>query len=315
MSNIIKSAVFDVEIVRKNILLVDNEKGFVDFESILKELSSTLDDIDSVNHRILDKNSKDKETSIWFDSFDNINIFSKEIIFDDTICFLLAKDMNFQLVEDKENHCIENFSSTLNLKPKIPSHCVFIKSKNILLMEETTNSPTISTLHRGVVGNTRSIQKDDIDFKAQYRENIIERLEQFVDNIKSIEMTDINIEKYLKESEDTDGYLHNFLHNPETKLNAKLSIESSDWRTKAVKFFTATFNNRVSKELNNIKISFKDDKQKDDILALYNNLVYLKVEKEIYHEYISGLQEMERIEYSKNIYKTMIEAYNEDENS
>lgn len=310
MSNTIKSSVFNVEITHNNLLLVDNEKGLINFEEILKELSSKLDDIDSNNTRVLDININDKETSIWFDSFDNITNFSKENIFDDTVCFLLAKDMNFQFIENKEKHQIENVSSNEKIRPKIPAHCVFIKSENILLMEETSNTPTISTLHRGVVSNTK-IQKSDLYFKAQYRGNIIERLEQFVDNIQSIEMIDINIEKYLKDTEDSDGYLQNFLHNPETKFNAKLQVESNDWRTKIVNYFSDTFNNRVSKELNNIKVTFKDEKQKDDILALYNNLVFLKVEKEIYYDDISSLKENDRLEYSKSIYKTIIEAYNE----
>jgi len=308
MSDTIKSSVFDVEITSENLLLVDNERGLINFEEILKELSLKLDDIDSNNTRVLDVNVNDKETSIWFDSFDNITNFSKENIFDDTVCFLLAKDMNFHFIENKEKHQIENVSNNEKIRPKIPAHCVFIKSKNILLMEETSNTPTISTLHRGIIANTK-IQKSDLYFKAKYRENIIERLEQFVDNIQSIEITDINIERYLKDTEDSDGYLQNFLHNPETKLNAKLQVESTDWRTKIVNFFSDTFNNRVSKELDNIKITFKDEKQKDDIITLYNNLVYLKVEKDIYYNDISNLKENDRLAYSKSIYKTIIEAY------
>ena len=98
--------------------------------------------------------------------------------------------------------------------------------------------------------------------------------------------------------------------NPNTKITAKLQVESSDWRTKVVNFFTDTFNNRLSQEVHNIKVTFKDEKQKDDILTLYENLVYLKIEKDLYIEDISELQGMDRLKYSKEIYKTMIEAYN-----
>lgn len=298
----VKSIIYEVEISQENIYLRD-------FESILKELASSLDG-NTQDTRVLDKNQNDIETSIWFDSFDNITKFSEEKIFDDSICFLLAKDMNFQLIEDKEEKSIKNMSSSLKQKPKIPAHCVYIKKQNLFLMEETTNSPSISTLKRGIVTNIKTLKKEDINFNAKYRENIIDRLNLFVDNIKSIELIDINLEKYLKEKED-DGYLYNFLQNPETKLTAKLQIDSDDWKTKVVNYFTDTFHNRATKELKNIKVSYKDEKQNDDIAALYDNLLYLKVEKETYYEDISILEKLDRIEYSKNIYKTMIEAYNE----
>lgn len=304
MGKIIKSSVFDIEISDKSLFLVGKT-----LEDILKELSSKLDDNDSNNTRIIDTNVNDKETSIWFDSFDDITNFSKEKIFDNTVCFLLAKDMNYQFVENKEKKQIENSAHNEKIKPKIPAHCVFIKNMNILLMEEASETPTISTLKRGIITNL-SLKNEDLNFKAKYRENIIERLQQFVDNIKTIEMIDLNIEKYLKQTDDMSGYLQNFLHNPNTKITAKLQVESSDWRTKVVNFFTDTFNNRLSQEVHNIKVTFKDEKQKDDILTLYENLVYLKIEKDLYIEDISELQGMDRLKYSKEIYKTMIEAYN-----
>lgn len=305
MSNTIKASVFDVKISVGNLLL--NGKTL---EDILKELALKLDDNISNNTRVLDVNVNDKETSIWFDSFDDITTFSKENIFANTVCFLLAKDMNYQFVENKEKKQIENSSHNEKIKPKIPAHCVFIKNTNVLLMEEATNTPTIATLHRGII-NKNKLKNDDLYFQAQYRENIIERLQLFVDNIKSIEMIDLNIEKYLKELEDSDGYLQNFLHNPDTKITAKLQVESDDWRTKVVSFFIHTFENRVSQELRNIKVTFKDEKQKDDIVTLYENLVYLKIEKELYFDDISALQGLDRLKYSQDIYRTMIEAYNE----
>ncbi|MDY0403018.1 hypothetical protein [Sulfurovum sp.] len=306
MSNIIKASVFDIEISNKSLFLASKT-----LEDILKELATKLDDSsNSSNTRVLDINSNDKETSIWFDSFDDITNFSKENIFDNAVCFLLAKDMNYQFVENKEKKQIENSSHNEKIKPKIPAHCVFIKSENILLMEETTDTPTASTFKRGIVNNLK-LTNNDLSFKAKYRDNIIERLQSFVENIKSIEMIDLNIEKYLKETEDTDGYLQNFLHNPNTRITAKLQVESDDWRTKVVNFFADTFNNRSSKEVHNIKVTFKNEKQKDDIVSLYENLVYLKIEKDLYIEDISSLQETDRLKYSKEIYKTMIEAYNE----
>ncbi len=301
----IKASVFDIEISDKSLFLSGKT-----LEDILKELSSKLDDNDSENTRILNINANDKETSIWFDSFDDITSFSQEEIFNNTVCFLLAKDMNYQFVENKEEKKIENSAHNEKIKPKIPAHCIYIKDKNILLMEETSETPTISTLRRGII-NTLSLKNNDLIFKAKYRENIIERLNLFVDNIKTIEIIDLDIEQYLKELEDTDGYMQNFLHNPNTKLTAKLQVESNDWQSKVVNFFTDTFNNRASKEVQNIKVTYKDEKQNDDIISLYENLVYLKIEKDMYIEDISGLEGLDRLKYSKGVYKTMIEAYNE----
>lgn len=307
MSNTIKASIFDVNISNKSLFLSDKT-----LEDILKELSSKLDETDSINTRVLDVNTNDKETSIWFDSFDNITNFTKENIFDNTVCFLLAKDMNYQFIENKEKKQIENYSHNEKIQPKIPAHCVFIKSVNILLMEETADTPTVSTLKRGMVTHLK-LANTDLSFKAKYRENIIERLQSFVKNIKSIEMIDLNIEKYLKEVEDSDGDLQNFLHNPNTKFTAKLQVESDDLRTKVFNFFEDTFyNNRLSKEVHNIKVTFKDEKEKEEIITLFENLVYLKIEKDsdIYED-ISSLEAMDRLNYSKEIYKTMIEAYNE----
>lgn len=310
MRKIIKACVYDVKVINDT-LFSDRNRAF---EDILKKLSSKLDDKDPSNTRILDVNANDKETSIWFDSFDDITNFSKEDIFDNTICFLLAKDINYQFVENKEKKQIENFSINEKIRPKIPSHCVFIKDSNILLMEDGPNTPTHSSLHRGIVNNIE-INNKELVFKARYRKDILERLKLFVDNIESIEMIDLNIEKYLKETEDRDGYIQNFLWNSSTKITAKLQIESNDLKTKTLNFFEQIFNNKSTQEMQNIKITYKDEKQKDDIISLYDNLVYLKVEKDSYIEDISSMQQIDRLNYSKEIYKTMIEAYNESKNS
>ena len=123
MGKIIKSSVFDIEISDKSLFLAGKS-----LEDILKELSSKLDDTDSNNTRIIDTNVNDKETSIWFDSFDDITNFSKEKIFDNTVCFLLAKDMNYQFVENKEKKQIENSVHNEKIKPKIEKRGISAKS-------------------------------------------------------------------------------------------------------------------------------------------------------------------------------------------
>ena len=302
MSNTIKASVFDVKETPN--LFLNN------FEDILKELSSKLDDTDSSNTRILDINQYQNETSIWFDSFDDVTNFDKDNKFDDTICFLLAKDITYQFVENTKKKIIENSSNKKNIKPKTPSHCVFIKSENILLMEETTDTPTIATLKRGILNHLK-MKQDDLLFNPKYHEDVIERLEKFVDNIQSIEISDLNIQKYLKEEGDTTGYIGSILSNPETKLTTRLELHSNDLRSKTVNFFKSIFDNRITKELSNIKIIYKDEKEKNEIIMLYNNLIYIKIEKDIYHEDITELKNNDRLDYSKSIYKTLIEAYHE----
>lgn len=72
------------------------------------------------------------------------------------------------------------------------------------------------------------------------------------------------------------------------------------------------FENQATKELKNIKVKLNDENEHKEIIDLYDNLVYLKIKKEYYYSNIATLQsnERERIEYSKSIYKALIEEYN-----
>jgi len=306
MSNIIKIALFEVKLNKNNLFLND-------FTSLLSELSSRLDNVDEQDTRVLD-NFNNIETSIWFDSFDYLKDFSRDTIFDDTICFLLAKDMKFQFIEDKEKKHIKNMNIKPKQNPKIPAHCVYLKKDNILLMEQTNTTPTEATLKRGI-SNYNKLIGEDLIFLSVKREDILERLSLFMEKIVSIELDDINLEKYLKQNEEENSTLYNILKNPDTKIGAKLFIDSNDMRSKVIEFFYDNFHNIGTKELQNIKITYKDEYQKNDIIELYKNLMFLKIEKEVYHEDLSSLKKIaQRIEYSKNIYKSMIEAYQDEKN-
>jgi len=305
MSNIIKIALFEVKF-RNNLFLSD-------FKSLLSELSSRLDNIDGQDTRVLDS-FNNSETSIWFDSFDYLNSFSEESIFDDRVCFLLAKDMKFQFIEDKETKRIKNMNIKPKQNPKIPAHCVYLEKENILLMEQTNTTPTEATLKRGIFKHNK-LKEGDFTFVSVKREDILERLSLFMENIVSIELDDIHLEKYLGKNGEENNKLYNILKNPETKIGAKLFIDSNDMRSEAVDFFYDNFHNIGTRELQNIKITYKDEHQKNDIIELYKNLIFLKIEKEIYHEDLSALKKTEqRMKYSKNIYKSMIEAYQDEKN-
>lgn len=73
------------------------------------------------------------------------------------------------------------------------------------------------------------------------------------------------------------------------------------------------FENQATRKLQNIKVKLSDEKEHKEIIDLYDNLVYLKIEKEHYYKDIANLQnnENERIKYSKSIYKALIKEYNE----
>ncbi len=306
MAKLIKASVFDVNMSNPNIF-----SNGCTLENILKDLSSRLDTEDLKESRIFDI-SGDKETSIWFDSFDDIENFSKEEIFDNTICFLLAKDMSYQFVENKEKNQIESARYNKSIRPKIPAHCIYLKDENILLMEETQQTPTIASLKKGIIRHTYSsfaLTNNNIEFKPKYRKDIIERLNQFMDKIETIELIDLNIEQYLKETKNLNGYIQNLLLNPKTKLKAVLQLDSDDWRIQTVDFFTKAFHKIIPINMQDIKIKYKDNKEQKDIVALYENLVQLKIEKDWYLEDISNLNELDRLEYSKEVYRIIINEY------
>lgn len=304
--SILKASIFNVKIVENQNLFQRN------FDKILKELASKLDDVNCGNIRIFDTNNKGKETSIWFDSFDYQQDFMSDNVLKDSICFLLAKDIDFSMVEDKEKNQLDGIMANQSITPKIPSHCIYLPNDSIFIIEESTNSANIATVKKGIFRVLPEC-KNFLQFQAKNRENIIERLQNLMNKIQSIEMIDLNLTNYFKE--DRSGEFLNIITNPNTKIKASLSIEKNDNNLKniIVGFFTNMFENQATRKLQNIKVKLSDEKEHKEIIDLYDNLVYLKIEKEHYYKNIANLQnnENERIKYSKSIYKALIKEYNE----
>lgn len=172
MNKTLKAFIYEVD-VEKNLFANS-------FSDTIHHLAQMLDDEDGKNIRILDT-YKNKETSIWFDSFDYINKFENEPIFKDTICFLLAKDMEVELSENKENKSLGNFSKDTSQTPKIPAHCIFLKNKNILITEYSQEfSNAISVIKRGI---KEKLATHNIEFKPKIRDDALERLQRFIENI------------------------------------------------------------------------------------------------------------------------------------
>ena len=301
MSSVLKAYVYDVK---------PNNLFAKPFKEILKDLSSMLDDVGgNGNIRILDT-YKGKETSIWFDSFDYEKDFSRDEILQDSVCFLLAKDMDFSIIEDKEKEELGSYTGNSKIRPKIPSHCIYLPSQDILIVENNTNAATIGTIKRGIA-NTLIEYKGDLLFSPKLKENIIEILYLFLEKIESIDLCDLKLHKYLSNPEDSDGNLLSIITNPNSQFKVTLQIKQNDStiKSKVVNLFREFLEGKVEQELSNIKIKYKNEKNEKETANLYDNLVFLNIEKEHYYDDISGLEENERIGYSKSIYKALIEEF------
>jgi len=292
----IKVKVFEILIDKTENLFIQNLK------SALTELASILDNEDNSERRLLDK-YYDKETSIWFDSFDNYSICNNI----DYICFLMAKDVNYMLTEDSETQEIKHFKSD-KIRPKVPAHCVYVKQKNLILIEQIANAPTEATLKRGLSKNL-NLKQSFLEFKPVYRKDIIKRLQAFVNTISNIEIdTNSELVELTNHLNDDDGFLQNLVSNPNTKVNISLNLESDDSRQKVVNFFSRAFENgKIREFIKNIKISHLNENDENEITKLVENLLFLSLEKEVIHQNI--LEVDDRVEYSKNKYLAMIKSY------
>ena len=293
-----------------NVKIDHNNLFAKSFKETLKDLSSVLDDVGgNGNIRILDT-YKGKETSIWFDSFDYEKDFSKDEVLQGSVCFLLAKDMDFSIIEDKEKEELGSYTSNSKIRPKIPSHCIYLPSQDILIVENNTNAATIGTIKRGITNALRGYV-GNLLFSPKLKENIIEILYLFLEKIESIDLCDLKLHKYLSNPEDSDGELLSIITNPNSQFKATLQIKQNDSTIKSqvVDYFRKILEGKIEQELSNIKIKYKNEKNEKETANLYDNLVFLTIEKEHYYDDISGLEENERIGYSKSIYKALIEEF------
>ncbi|AFI05150.1 hypothetical protein [Helicobacter cetorum] len=115
-------------------------------DEVLINMAGKLDsDSPASDARILNSGNK-REISIWFDSIEYRNEFLKDGIPVGCVCFLLAKDLDFMMIEDKEKKMLNRSELSDKWHPKIPSHCVFLSKENILIMEKGGKSATINEL-------------------------------------------------------------------------------------------------------------------------------------------------------------------------
>lgn len=117
--------------------------------------------------------------------------------------------------------------------------------------------------------------------------------------------------KYADVINDNDGYLQNFISNPNTKIKLSLDLKSEDLKEKVVAFFSNILKGGKMRELiQNIKISHLNEKEEKEITKLVDNLLYLSLERELEHQEI--LETEDRLEYSKSIYSAIVKSYETD---
>ncbi|AFI05149.1 hypothetical protein [Helicobacter cetorum] len=133
-----------------------------------------------------------------------------------------------------------------------------------------------------------------------------------INNIQKIELSHIPLEKYFSKP-DIDGELSDLIWGRNAKLKTSLLIEPNErnLKEKIYHFFREKCDKMMSGEIDlNMKITCKEDGKEKETFELFENLVHLNLQVETYYEYIGSLKEHEkRLQYSKQIYKTLIENY------
>lgn len=307
MKNTINAIVYDIDI--------ENDLNAKSFDNVIKDLATHLESISGDEVQILDR-YKDKEVSIWFDSFTFYQDYSVDEILKDNICFLLARDASQIMTEDKTNKKLQGTILNAHLRSKIPTHCIYLSKENVLIMETSQNSASIGNLKNGI----KKYSYTKVDFKRRKRKDIIERLNKFVDNIKELEITDLNIHEYLspKLKEDEDGSLFAILSNKAFHFDGQIKLGEKEREEKHLIFhlFKNAFKTQeYNIPFSNLKIKYINEQEETEIAELFENLVCCKISIEDYKENLSQITPEERVEYSKKIYRLLVKSFYESENN
>lgn len=306
MNKSIKVAFYKVEIFSSK---KQKSLKLYSFEELIKELTTVLDEEDN-NQIIESKNGL--ETSIWFDY---LNYFEKFNLQDcNCIYFLLAKDVKSLMEEDKKKKKLkhkETFESDNHLK--IPSHFVYFPDKQILGVEETDNAPTKSAISR-ITQNKLNVK---VSFKPINRDDLIERIKLFQETIESVEFNIQDFSKLVKNAE-PDKFT-DFLNKNESNIKIKTKLISNENKKFVIDLFSELLHNKnnieseILKEINNMKIHFKNEYNKQELIELFNNFLVFKADRRLVYEDLSEIEDEieKRIKYSKSVYETIIGFYNE----
>jgi len=277
------------------------------FGELLKKLAQQLDG--DANKQVVDIGNNGLETSIWFDCFNETDFFK----FQEYYYFLLAKDVPSIMKEDKKNKKLEHKDSQKDdIHLKIPAHFVFFPEKNILGVEIIEgNAPTKAVIEKAI----KKYCQEQIHFEAVKRLDTLERLIAFQDAINSAEF-DLKDFSHLVDSSKAGDFI-DFLNDSKSKLKLKTHIDTAPKKQLAIDFFTKLLlgdtENEIVKYIKNMSVGYKNEREQQEIMELADNLLVFKKERELYYENLSNIpdEELKRKEYSKGVYLSIIEFYNE----
>jgi len=284
----------------------DNRLELTTFTEKLKELSTYLDG--DTNRQVIDINKNKLETSIWFDSFNEEKYFNSK----DLTYFLLAKDVNSLMKEDKKNNKLshqDSFNDNIHLK--IPAHFVYFPEDKILGVEQINDAPTKSVIERAFKAHL----KESIKFNPINREDTVARLKIFLETIESVEF-DMKDFYHLLKDIDEDEYLQ-FLEENNSTLKIKTYLETEKSKNYVFNLFSKLFDKKadteILKKISNMSVKYKNNESKEEILSLINNFLVFKKEREFYLEDLEDSKDniTKRLKYSKSIYEQIIGCYNE----
>ncbi|WP_324171140.1 hypothetical protein [Sulfurimonas sp.] len=276
------------------------------FQESLNELATKLDG--DTNRQVIDTNKNGLETSIWFDYINEKEYFN----FDNIYYFLLAKDVSSIMKEDKKNNKLSHqniIDDEIHLK--IPAHFVYFPDKQVLGVEEIENAPSKSVIERAI----KSYIIENVKFSPIQREDPISRLNTFLEAIESVEIDMKNFSSILKDI-DGDEYL-NFIRTNKSKLKIKTYLDTDKGRKYVFDIFSKLFNknveNEILKNISNMSVKYKNEESQLEALSLIDNFLVFKKDREVYLEEFQSMEDnvQRRLKYSKSIYETIIDFYDE----
>jgi len=277
------------------------------FEDLLKDLASRLEG--DANKQVIDIGNNGLETSIWFDCFNEKGFFE----FQNGYYFLLAKDVPSIMKEDKINKRLEHKDTQEDdIHLKIPAHFVYFPEKKILGAEVIDgNAPTKRIIEKAIKNKC----SEQIRFEPVKREDALDRLITFQDTINSVKFDLRNFSNLINEVNAAE-FLE-FLNDDNSRLTVKTHIETPSKKQKVVEFFEKLIRKDVEKSIfkhiKNMSVGYKNEAEQQEIMELVDNLLIFKKERVLYYENLRDIsdEEMRRKEYSKEIYLSIIEFYNE----
>lgn len=267
-----------------------------------RECKVDNDETQSKRYFYISTKSK-KEISIYLDSFEHREKFTSNV-FDDTICFLLAKDVKC-LYENKIEGSLDNKnteSDNMEIQPKLPTHCVYFKNSSCLIVQDGENATTSPEIEKGIKN-----VKGKVKITQLKRNDVIQQIARVASAIEKIDIDDLQLAEFLTQSKGTT--LAELMSDPDSKIKLTLNLadKSDEFKEKIVDLFIKSYKKEIKKKFNNLKISYKNNDGDTEAFDLIENLLKFKIEvdKDL-SDFDSNKEDKDRLEISLEIYKELI---------